>query len=68
LSGCDVLYPKNIQACGYHVPPSVESVCLPYFLTKSLRNLSAATRIFLSKEIRIPRIVLAKDSTQTHAY
>lgn len=72
MSECDALYSKIYKLVGTPCPPpSVESGCFPYSITKALRNLSAATRsIVLSKEIRIPRITLAKGSmaTQTQTY
>jgi hypothetical protein len=51
---------RNLHACGYHVPPSVEMLCFPYFLVSDFINCSA-TSIFLSIEMRIPRIVLSID-------
>jgi hypothetical protein len=70
MSECDVLYSKIYKLVG--VPCftiSVETGCFPYSITKALRNLSA-TSIVLSKEIRVPRITLAKGSmvTQTQTY
>ena len=50
----------------YHVTPSIESECFPYFLTDEVRNHSA-TRIVLSKEMCIPRIsFLLIESTAIH--
>lgn len=37
---------KNLQACGYHNPPSVDTECFPWSLTKSEINLSATTNMF----------------------
>jgi hypothetical protein len=57
---------RSLQAYEYHVPPSVESECFPYFLTNEVRNHSA-TRIVLSKEMCIPRIsFLLIESTAIH--
>ena len=60
---------RNLQAWGYHVPPSVETECFPYFFTSSFINVSAI-RIVLSKEIWISRITLSIESMaiQSHAY
>ena len=43
---------RNLQACGgggwYHVPPpSEDTLCFAYFITKCFRNCSATTIIFL---------------------
>jgi hypothetical protein len=38
----------NLQAYGYHVPPSVETGCFPYLLTNSCRN-SLAVASFSQK-------------------
>jgi hypothetical protein len=57
---------RSLQAYEYHVPPSVESECFPYFLTNEVRNHSA-TRIVLSKEkMCISRISLLIESTAIH--
>lgn len=66
MSECDVLYSKIYKLVGtMYRTPSVESGCFPYSITKALRNLSATRSIVLSKEIRIPRITLAKGSMAT---
>ena len=50
----------------YHLTPSVESECFPFFLTNEFRNRSA-TRIILSKEMYIlRRISLLIESTAIH--
>lgn len=58
---------KNLQACGYQVPPSVETGCWPWILTNLETNCSASG-IFLSLDILIPRISFLSSSitTQTH--
>src|SRR6187455_2349751 len=60
---------RNLHAIGYHVPPSVETGCLPYPLIKSDINLSA-TNMFLSLEIDSARIslLLASIATHNHMY
>src|ERR687892_2871904 len=56
---------RNLHACGYHVPPSVEIFCFPYFLINDCMNCSA-TSILLSIEMRMPRIILSFGSVATH--
>jgi hypothetical protein len=57
---------RSLEAYEYHIPPSVESECFPYFLTNEVRNHSA-TRIVLSKEkMCILRISLLIESTAIH--
>jgi hypothetical protein len=48
---------KNLQACGYHISPSVETECLPYPSERMDRKRSA-TNIFCSFDILNPRISL----------
>ena len=48
---------RNLQARGYHVPPSVESGCFPNPLTNLDRNLSE-TNMFLSFVMDSARISL----------
>ena len=38
---------KNLQAWGYHLPPSVETGCSPYSSTTSYRKRSVTTTCFL---------------------
>ena len=56
---------KNLHACGYQVPSSVETGWSPYFSTILDRKRSA-TNIFLSFEMLIPRISLFLGSIATH--
>ena len=56
---------KNLHACGYQVPPSVEIGWSPHFSTILDRKRSA-TNIFLSFEMLIPRISLFLGSIATH--
>ena len=56
---------RNLHACGYHVPPSVETGCFPWFFITSEMNLSA-TNMFLSLEIDSARICLFSGSIATH--
>ena len=57
---------RSLEAYEYHIPPSVESECFPYFLTNEVRNHSV-TRIVLSKEkMCILRISLLIESTAIH--
>lgn len=48
----------------YHVPPSVDTLCFPYFFTKPFRNCSA-TSMVLSKEILMSRITFVDSSMVT---
>jgi hypothetical protein len=57
---------KNWQACGYQVPPSVETRCSPYSFTTFDKNLSA-TNIFLSFDIFNPRTSLLSGSIVTQS-
>ena len=41
---------RNLQACGYQVPPSVDTGCFPWILTKPAMNLSAIN-MFLSLDM-----------------
>ena len=43
---------RNLHACGYHVPPSVETGCFPYLFIRDAINRSA-TSIALSKDTSI---------------
>ena len=56
---------KNLQACGYHVPPSVETGCSPYFLIRDCIKRSA-TNIFLSFDMLIWRISRLSFSMAIH--
>ena len=57
---------KNLQAWGgYHVPLSVEIICLPWILIKRETNRSA-TNIFRSLDMLNPRICLFLDSIATY--
>jgi len=58
---------KNLQVCGYQVPPSVETGCWPWIPTKLEINRSAKS-IFLSLEILIPRISLLSSSIATQSH
>jgi hypothetical protein len=48
VNECDVLISKIYRPCGYHVPPSVETGCFPYFLTNDCMNCSAIISMLLS--------------------
>ena len=56
---------KNLQAIGYQVPPSVDTGCFPWTLTKPERYRSA-TNMFLSFEIDSARISLLFGSMVIH--
>ena len=56
---------RNWQACGYQVPPSVETGCFPWIRIKPDRNLSA-TNMFLSLDMDSARISLFSGSIAIH--
>ena len=56
--------PRNLQACGYHVPPSVDIACFPWILINPDRNLSA-TNMFLYLDMVSARICLFSGSIAT---
>jgi hypothetical protein len=60
---------RNLHACGYQVPPSVETGCFPCLFMRDAINRSAAS-IALSKDTSIRRISLCFGSiaTQSHTY
>src|SRR5215203_7074443 len=60
---------RNLQACGYQVPPSVDTACFPWVLTRPATNLSA-TNMFLSLDTVNARIALSFGSiaTQSQTY
>jgi hypothetical protein len=62
---------KNLHACdGYHVPPSVETGCIPLTLMRPEINLSA-TNMFLSLDIlakKSARICLFSGSIDGYYY
>ncbi len=61
----DAVVLKNLHACGYHEPPSVETGWEPYFSTTFDRNFSA-TSLLLSLDMVIERISLSLGSIITH--
>lgn len=65
--GDDVLSSQEFTSVyEYHLTPSVESECFPYFLTNEFRNRSD-TRIVLLKEMYIlRRISLLIESPAIH--
>ena len=54
----------NLQACGYQVPPSVDTGCLPWILTKSAMN-RYAINMFLPLDMFSARISLFSGSIAT---
>ena len=56
---------KNLQACGYHVPPSVETGCSPYLFTR-FNTKRSATDMYLSFDILIWRISWLSFSKAIH--
>ena len=62
---CSIL--RNLHACGYHVPPSVEKGCSPCSSKRPDRKRSA-TNIFLSLDMLTERISLFAGpiATQSH--
>ena len=56
---------RNLQAIGYHVPPSVDTTCFPWILIKPEINLSAIS-MFLSLDIDSARICLFSGSIAAH--
>ncbi len=56
---------KNLHARGYYVPPSVDTGCFPWALTKPKMNRSAIS-MFLSLDIDSARICLFSGSIATH--
>jgi len=54
-----------LQAGGYQVPPSVDTGCFPWFLTRFAINLSA-TNMFLSLDMDSAKICLFVGSMATH--
>ena len=58
---------RNLHACGYQVPPSVEILCFPYLLISDFINCSATSiPLSLYRERRMPRIILFIGSIATH--
>ena len=57
---------QKLHACGYHVPPSVDTGCFPYSSTMSRRKRSA-TNIFLSLDIFVRRIAWVLGSMAIHS-
>ncbi len=58
--------PRNLQAIGYQVPPSVDTGCFPWILTKPERHLSA-TNMLLSFDMDSARICLFSGSIAIHS-
>ena len=58
---------KNLQAIGYHVPPSADTGCFPWIFITLEMNLSA-TNMFLSLDMDNERICLFFGSIATQSH